>query len=173
MERLVDLAQAAQDIRGFVRRGWDHLDGLEAPRQRPVALDVAPVLAPSGSANTADQAPREGRLEQAGRIQRPDRPPGAQQHVQLVNEDDDVPRLDDLGQQALEPLLEIAAILRSGDRAGQIELDNPHPVEGGGRFFGGDATGQPFDKGRFPDAGLSHQHRVVLGTAQQHLCQAP
>ena len=52
----------------------------------------------------------------------PDRPTGAEEHVQLVDEDDDVAVLDDLGDDALQALLEVAAVLRAGDHPGQVEL---------------------------------------------------
>ena len=64
------------------------------------------------------------RLEQVGRVDGALGRAGADQRVQLVDEQDDPSvRLLDLLQHGLEPVLELAAVLRTGDHRAQVERD--------------------------------------------------
>src|SRR3712207_9311472 len=49
----------------------------------------------------------------------------AHQRVQLVDEQDDLLVLGDLVHDRLEPLLELAAVLRAGDDRGHVEREHP------------------------------------------------
>ena len=115
---LVALAQAAQDADGVLdRRLADH-DRLEAPLERRVLLDVLPVLVERGRADGVQLAAREHRLQHVRGIHRAFGGAGADDRVQLVDEEDDLALgVDDFLQHGLQALLELAAILRAGDRA--------------------------------------------------------
>ena len=78
----------------------------------------------------------------------------------------------DLLEHGLEPLLELAAVLRAGDHRGQVEAEHAPALEGVGHVAGDHALGQPLDDGGLADAGLADQHRVVLGTPREHLHDA-
>ena len=73
----------------------------------------------------------------------------------------------------LQPLLELAAILRAGDERAHVERDDPLVLQPFGHVLPHDPLRQPFDDGGLADAGLADEHRVVLGAARQHLDHAP
>ena len=75
-------------------------------------------------------------------------------------------------QDGLEPLLELAAVLRAGHHGGQVEGDEPLAAQGLGHVAGHDALGEALDDGGLADAGLADEHRVVLGAAGEHLDDA-
>ena len=62
---------------------------LEAPLERGVLLDVLAVLVERGRADRAQLAAREHRLEHVGRVDRALGRAGADDRVQLVDEEDD------------------------------------------------------------------------------------
>ena len=89
---------------------------------------------------------------------------GADDGVQLVDERDDlaVGALD-LLEHGLEPLLELAAVLRAGDHRAEVERDEPLAAQGLGDVARDDALGEALDDGGLADAGLADEHGVVLG----------
>lgn len=94
--------------------------------------------------------------------------------VQLVDERDDLPvALLDLGEDGLQALLELAAVLGARDHRAEVERDQPLVPQGLGDVALDDALGEPFDDGRLADAGLTDEHGVVLGTAGQDLDDPP
>ena len=64
-------------------------DGLEAALERGVLLDVLAVLVERGRADRAQLAAGEHRLEQVGGVDRALGGAGADDRVQLVDEEDD------------------------------------------------------------------------------------
>jgi hypothetical protein len=62
--------QALEDLDGLGHRGLDHVDLLEAPRQRRVLLEDAAVLGEGGRADALELAAGQRRLEQVGGVQR-------------------------------------------------------------------------------------------------------
>src|SRR5690606_12971599 len=96
--------------------------------------------------------------------------PGADDGVQLVDEGDDLAvGGGDLLEHGLEPLLELAAVLRARDHAREVERDEPLVLERLGHVTGHDALREALDDGGLADAGLTDEHRVVLGAPGQHL----
>ena len=81
-------------------------------------------------------------------------------------------RVGDLLEHRLQPLLELAAVLRAGDQRAHVERDDPLVLQPLGHVAADDALRQPFDDGGLADAGLADQHRVVLGAAREHLDDA-
>ncbi len=79
-----------------------------------------------------------------------------------------VPRLHFV-EHGLQPLLELAAILRAGDQGAHVERHQLLVLEALRHVAVDDAQRQAFGDGRLADAGLADQHRVVLGAARQHL----
>jgi hypothetical protein len=69
--------------------------------------------------------------------------------VQLVDERDDLAAgAADLLQDRLEPLLELAPVLRAGDHRGQVEADQALVAQRLGHVAGDDPLGQALDDGR-------------------------
>ena len=78
----------------------------------------------------------------------------------------------DFGQDRLQPLLELAAILRAGDQGAHVEGEQPLVLEALRHVAIDDPQRQPLGDRRLADAGLADQHRVVLGAAGKHLDRA-
>ena len=99
---------------------------LEPALQRRVLLDVLAVFVQCGRADHAQLAAGQHRLEHVAGVHRALALAGADDGVQLVEERDDlaVAALD-LLEHALEPLLELAPVLRAGDHRAQVEADQP------------------------------------------------
>ena len=87
--------------------------GLEAPLERGVPFDVAAILLRRRRAYDLYLAAAQGGLEDVRRVQRALGGARADYGVQLVDEDYDVPCPLRLAQHVLEPLLEVAAVLRA------------------------------------------------------------
>ena len=171
---LVLLLDAAQDRDGVLDRRLAHQHRLEAPRERRVLLDVLAVLIQRGRADAVQLAARERGLEHVGRVHRALGAAGADQVVQLVDEQDDVARGGgDLGEHRLEPLLELAAVLGAGDQRAEIEREQALVLQALRHVAVHDAQRQALDDRGLADARLADQHRVVLGAAREHLDGAP
>src|SRR4029079_16642894 len=96
MVGLVAVAEAAQDLHGLVDRGLLDADLLEAALAPRVALEVLAVLGERRRADRLELAAREGRLEDRGCVDRAFGGAGADEGVQLVEENDDVAAPADL-----------------------------------------------------------------------------
>ena len=95
---------------------------------------------------------------------------GADQRVHLVDEQDDAAGGSlDFGKHGLQPLLELAAILRAGDQRAHVERHQPLVLQRLGHVAIDDAERQALDDRRLADARLADQHRIVLGAPRQHL----
>ena len=150
------------------------MHGLEAPLERGVLLDVLAVLVERGGADRAQLAAREHRLEQVRGVHRALGRAGADDRVQLVHEQDHLALgVGDLLEHGLEPVLELAAVLRAGDQGADVERDHAPVAERLGHVAGHDPLGQPLDDRRLAHARLADQDGVVLGAPRQHLDHAP
>ena len=163
---LVALAQAAQDRDRLLDRRLVDEHRLEAALQGGVLLDVLAVLVERGRADGVQLAAGEHRLEQVGGVHRALGRAGADDRVQLVDEQDDLALgVLDLLEDGLEPLLELAAELGAGDERAEVERDDALVLERLGHVAAHDALGEALDDGRLADARLADEHRVVLGPA--------
>ena len=171
---LVALLQAAQDRHGRLDRGLAHHDRLEAPLQGRVLLHVLAVLVERGRAHRAQLAAGQHRLEQVGGVHRPLGRAGADDRVQLVDEQDDLAGgVLDLLQHRLQAVLELAAVLGARQQGADVQRDDALAGQPLGDVAGDDPLSQALDDRRLAGAGLADQHRVVLGAPRQHLDDAP
>ena len=170
--RLVAVAQAAQDLDGVVHRRLLDADLLEAPLEGGVALEVLAVLVERRRADRLQLAAGERRLEDRGRVDRALGRAGADEVVELVDEQDDVAALGDLLHHLLQALLELAAVLRARDEGGEVERVDLLALQELGHLVRADARGEALDDGGLADAGLADQHRVVLRAAREDLHHA-
>ncbi len=112
----------------------------------------------------------QGGLEQVGGVHRPLGFAGADQGVHLVDEQDDRAfRGDHLVQHRLQPLLELAAVLRAGDQRAHVQRQELLVLQGLRHVAVDDAQGQALDDGGLADARFPDQHGIVLGAPRQHL----
>ena len=109
---LVLLLEAAEDRDRVLHGRLLHQDGLEAPLEGGVLLDVLAVLVERGRAHAAQLAAREGGLEHVGGVHRALGGARAHEGVELVDEADDLAvGLGDLAEDGLQAILELAAVL--------------------------------------------------------------
>ena len=90
--------------------------------------------------------------------------------MHLVDEQDDrALGCGHLVEHRLQPLLELAAVLRPGDQRPHVQGGDPLVFQPFGNVAADDPLGQPLDDGGLTDAGFADEHRVVLGPAAEHL----
>ena len=167
---LVALLEPAQDRDRVVDVGLADEHRLEATLERRVLLDVLAVLVERRRADAAQLAAGEHRLQQVGGVHGALGGAGADDRVQLVDEEDDLALgLLDLLEHGLETLLELAAVLGAGDQGADVERDHAAVAKGLGDVAVDDPLGEALDDRGLADAGLADQHRVVLGAAREHL----
>ena len=171
--RLVALLQPAQDRDRVRDRRLADEDRLEAALERGVLLDVLAVLVERRRADRAQLAAREHRLQEVGRVDGALGRARADDRVQLVDEEDDLAGgVLDLREHGLEPLLELAAVLRAGEQRADVERPHALALQALGDVARDDALREPLDDRRLPDAGLADEHRVVLRAPREHLDDA-
>src|SRR5262245_2513932 len=170
--RLVAVAQAAQDLDRVVHRRLVDADLLEASLEGGVALQVLAVLVERRRADRLHLTARQGRLQDRGRVDRALGRTGADEVMQLVDEEDDVAPLHDLLHDLLQALLELAAVLGAGDEGGQVERVDLLALQELGHLARGDPLGEAFDDGGLADARLADQDGVVLLAAREDLHHA-
>ncbi len=91
--------------------------------------------------------------------------------MDFIDEQDGAGRFQ-LVDDALEALLELAAVHGAGHQRAHVQLQDALVEQRGGHVAFDDALGQAFDDGGLADAGLADQGRVVLGAAGQDLNDA-
>ena len=153
-------------------RGLLHLDGLEAPLEGGILLEVLAVLVERGGPDGLQLTAGQHGLEDRGGVDGALGRARADQGVQLVDEQHDVAAGPDLLQHLLEPLLEVAAVAAPGHEGAEVEGVELLALEGLGHVVGHDALGQALDDGGLAHAGLADEDRVVLGAARQDLHDA-
>ena len=173
MVGLVALLEPAQDRDRVLDGRLADVDRLEAALERRVLLDVLAVLVERGGADRAQLAAGEHRLEQVGGVDGALGGAGADDRVQLVDEQDDLAvGLLDLLEDGLQALLELAAVLGAGDQRADVERDDAAVAQRLGHVAGDDALGEALGDRGLADAGLADQDGVVLGAAREDLDDA-
>jgi hypothetical protein len=92
--------------------------------------------------------------------------------VDLVDEEDRVVVVDELLEDGLQALLEVAAVLGAGEQGAHVEGVNLGVGEDLGHPAFDDAVGQALGDGRLADAGFTDQQRVVLAPPAEGLDDA-
>ena len=174
MVHLVALLEPAQDRDRVLDRRLADEHLLEPTLERRVLLDVLAVLVERRRADHAQLAARQHRLDHVAGVDRAFGAARADDRVQLVEERDDLAvRVGDLLEDGLEPLLELAAVLRARDHRADVERDEALVAQALGHVALDDAPRETLGDRRLADAGLADEHGVVLRAATQHLDDAP
>src|SRR5439155_415399 len=162
---LVARANPHEDrLRLFDRGLLDH-DRLEPALQGGVPLDVLAELVQGRRADALQFAARQRRLQDVRRVDGPFRRPGADERVQLVDEEDDVVGVSKLFDDLLEALLELAAVLRACDERTDVQREHALALQRLGHVALHDAVREAFGDRGFSDAGLTHEaEEEMLGT---------
>ena len=167
--RFIAVAEAFQDLHRLRLARRLHHDDLEAAIERRILLDVFAVFVERGGADALDLATGEGRLEHVGGVDRALRAAGAHERVQLVDEEDRVLGTANLVHDGLDPLLELAAILRAGHHHREVEHDDPAVGEQFRHIAIDDALREAFDDRRLAHARLAEENGIVLRAAAEDL----
>src|SRR5581483_2269064 len=171
--RLVRLLQPAEDGDRVRHRWLADEDRLEAPLERRVLLDVLAVLVERRRADAPQLAAREHRLEHVRRVDGALRRARADDRVELVDEEDEVALgVANLGEDGLQPLLELAAVLRAREQRADVERPDPLALQAFRDVAVDDALREALDDRGLARPGLADQHGVVLRAARQDLDDA-
>ena len=168
--QLVLLLQAAQDRDGVLHRRLVDEHGLEAPRKGCVLLDILAVLIERGGADAVQFAARESGLQQVAGIHRAFALAGADDGVQLVDEQDDAAAFGlHLVEHGFQALLELAAVFGAGDQRAHVEREQLLVLEAIGNVALDDTQRETFRDRGLADARLADEDGIVLGAPRQHL----
>ena len=165
--RLVAFLEATQDGDGVLDARLADEDLLEAALEGGILLDVLAKLVERRRTDEPELTTGEHRLEHvAGVHGGVARCPGTHDGVQLVDEGDDLSITGlDLFEHGLQPLLELATVLRPRDHGPEVQADQSLVAQRFRHVAVDDALSQALDDGSFADAGLTDEDRVVLGAA--------
>ena len=166
---LVAVAQTFEDLDGVLHRGLAHLDRLEPALQSGVLLDVLAVLVEGGGTDGLQFAAGQLGLQDRRRVNRTFGGSRTDQRVQLVDEQDDVAAGVDLLEHLLEAFLEVTAVAAAGHQRTQIQGVELLVLQRFGDLAVHDGLCEALHDRGLTDAGLTDQHRVVLGAPGQHL----
>ncbi len=124
----------------------------------------------SGGSDATDLAAGQHRLEDVGGIHRPAaRGAGADDRVDLVDEENRIRTALQLGDDALETLLEVPPELGSGEHAAQIQGVDMDLFQQVGHLALGDVLGEPLGQGGLADPRVADKDGIVLAPAAEHL----
>jgi hypothetical protein len=134
---------------------------------------VLAVLVERGRADGAQLAAGQHRLEQVGGVHGALGGAGADDRVQLVDEEDDLAAgVGDLLEDRLQALLELAAVLRAREQRADVQGDDAAVAQRLGDVAGDNALGKALDDRGLADTRLADEDRVVLRAAREHLHDA-
>src|SRR5690606_27482894 len=172
-DSVVLLEPALQATENLDRLGHGRLrdvDFLEAPRERVVLLEDAAELGVGRRADAAQLAAREHRLDQVRRVHHAAGGRArADDRMDLVDEQDRARLLLQRRDDALQPLLEIAAVLRARDQSTHVERVDRAMRERIGHLALDDQPRETLGERGLADAGLAHEQRIVLAAAAKDL----
>src|SRR5450759_3271661 len=167
--RLITISQTLEDLDGVRQRRLGDPNRLEPPLEGGVLLDVLAVVVQGGRPDRLELATGQHGFEDGRSIDRALRSAGADEGVDLIDEQDDVAAGPDLLQDLLQPFLEVTAVARTRNKGTEIQRVDLLVLERLGHLALDDVLGQALDDGGLADAGLADQDRVVLGAPGQHL----
>ena len=170
MVHLVAFLQPAEDGDGVLHRRFAHVHLLEATLERGILLHVLAVLVERGGTDHAQLAAGEHRLDHVAGIHRTFGAAGTHQRVHLVDEGDHVALgVGDLLQHRLQALLELAAVLCTGQHRPDVERHQSFVLQSLGHVAVGDSPRKALDDGGLADAGFADENGVVLRAPREHL----
>ena len=124
MMLLILRRNALQNLHGVRDGRFVDLHGLEPALERGVLLDRLVVFLESRRADALELSARERGLEDVRRVHRAFCSARADHRVDLVEEENDVTGALRLVDELLEALLELSAVLRSGDHSRHVNRDD-------------------------------------------------
>ena len=172
MVRLVAVTQAFHNANGLFRGRFGNRKRLEATRQGAIFLEVLAELFKRGGANNLDFATAQRRLQNSSGVNGAFSGTGANQRMDLVDEQDNLAVVLHFLDAFLQALFEFTAKLAARHQRGHIQRDNALATQQIGHLIRHDELGQSFHHGGFAHARLAQQQRVVLLATRQDLHHA-
>src|SRR6266851_3086435 len=164
---LVQRLDAVEDFDCLGQRRLVDVHRLEAALERSILLDVLAVLVEGRRADALDLAAGERGLEDVGRVDGAFGRTGADQRVQLIDEQHDLAAGADLVEDLLQALFELTAVLGARDQSAHVEREHALVLQRLGHVAEVDLLREAFG-----DPGLADERGVVLGAAAQDLDDA-
>ena len=134
------------------KTGWNR-------RSSAASFSMCSRYSSSVVAPIARSSPREHRLQHVGGVDGSLGRARADDRVQLVDEDDQLALGGDLLQHGLQPLLELAAVLRACEERADVERPNTLALQPFGNVAGDDPLREALDDRGLADARVADQHR--------------
>ena len=170
---LVLRTDALEDENGVVHRRSFHLHGLKTAVEGRVLLDVFPIFVERGRADALQLTARKRGLENIGGVHGPLGGTGADDGVELVNEEDDVLRALDLVHDGLDALFKLAAVFGAGDHQGEVEGDDLFLGENFRDVTAHNFLRESLDQRGLADARFADEDGIVLRATAKNLDNAP
>ena len=172
MEFLVILRDALQDLNSILYGRFIDLDRLETAFQRTVLFDIFSVFGKGRRTDDLHLTAGQCRLEDIRGIHRAFGIAGADQAVNLVNKQDDIPLLLDLLNKSLDSALKLSSELRTCDQRGHVQQIDLLVFQVERHVTGCDAERDTLRNGGLADARLTDQAGIVLLSAGEDLNHA-
>ena len=153
---LIAVLDVMENLQCLVVGGRLHLHLLEASLQGTVLLYGVAVLVERGRSDALNDATCQCGFHDVGGIHRTGSRTGADERVNLVDEDDDVGVLLQLLQKLAQALLKLSAVLCAGNNARHVERVDTLAEEHRRRVVVGYHLCQPFYDGALADARLTY-----------------
>ncbi len=165
--------QPLHDLDRVLDRRLVDIDLLEAADERAILLEILAIFLVGRRADAAQGSLGKSRLEQIRRIHRPaGGGAGADDRVNLVDEEDRFLVVFDLLHHLFQPLFEIAAIARAGKQRAHIEGKDSRVGEHFRHFVLDDLPRQALGDRRLANARVADEQRIVLMPAAENLDRA-
>ena len=172
MVRLVAVAQAFHDANGLFRGRFGNRKRLETARQGAVLLEVLAEFFKRGGANNLNLTTAQRRLQNSRSVNGTFGGTGANQRVNLIDEQDDLAIILHFLDALLQALFEFATELAACHQRGYVQRDNALAAQQIGHLVRHNELGQPFHYSGFAHTRLAQQQRVVLLATRQNLHHA-
>jgi len=170
MKGFVPFFQPAEDLVGLVHRRLGNFDGLKAPREGAILVEVFPELFIGRRADAAHSAGGERGFQDVGCVHgSAGYGPGPDDRVNLVDEEDHVLDFLEVGNDFFQPLLEVAAEAGTGQQGPHVQRVDFRVFQGLGNGSPRDPLGQALRDGRFAHARLADVNGIVLVAAAENL----
>ena len=164
----IPLLQPPQDGNGILHSRFIDLYGLETSLEGFVLLDVLAVFVECGRADAVELASGQHGLQHVSGIHRPVGLARADDQMQLVNKQDNPAfRLPHFLQHGFQTLFKFPPVLRAGYQRSHVQRENVLVLEIVRHIAFYDTLGESFHSRRLADAGLTDEHRVILGFSRQ------
>src|SRR5215472_7822051 len=170
MMDLVLLLQTAQDGNRILDIRLAHKHDLEPPLERRIFLDVLPILIKRSRANRSQLTASQRRLQHVGSINRALSRPGANQSMQLVDEENDLSlRILDLFQDSLKPIFKLPTIFGAREHGAQIKRYHPLILQDFRDVARNDPLSKSLHNRSLAHSRFADQYRVVFRAARKYL----